>query len=290
MIAKHELIRKVERLTPFSGTILQLMQSLNDPDSDVRSIVEGLRFDPAITVQVLRLCNSAAFGRPRKVASLAEAVVYLGRRRLLEVLLQVGAGMVLDGNHAGYGLSRGELWKHSVAVAIAAETLGMRLGMPDPGTLFTAGLLHDIGKIVLSEYVAPVFRKIIARVEGQNTTFFDVEREMLGYSHDEVGAMLAERWKLPAPIARCIRHHYKPSELDPPDALVDVVNLANCLCLMFGVGAGEDGLNYRADPLVMKRVGAHRSDLSAVEVEVAVRLRELAPLFADAPEKTAVRL
>lgn len=290
MIAKAELIRKVDRLTPFSSAILQLMQALNDPESDVRSIVAALRFDPAITVQVLRLCNSAAFGRPRKVTSLAEAVVYLGRRRLLEVLLQVGAGMVLDGNHPGYGLSRGQLWKHSVAVALAAEALGSRLGMQDSSALFTAGLLHDVGKIVLSEYVAPAFRKILARVEQQSATFFEAEHELLGYSHDEVGAMLAERWKLPEPIVRCIRYHYRPSELNPADPLVDVVNLANCLCLMFGVGTGEDGLNYRADPLVMKRVGAHRSDLSAVEVEVAVRLRELSPLFAETPEECPARV
>lgn len=281
MIAKHELIQKVDRLTPFSSAVGQTIRLLNDPDSDIAEVTAALRYDPSITAQILKLCNSAAFGVRRQVASLKDAVVLLGRKKVSEILLLVSSAQVLDGTQNGYGLQRGMLWQHSVAVALAAEALGQRLKIDDQGVLFTAGLLHDIGKLVLSEYVGPAFRNIVDRVKASGQTFSEAEKVLLGFSHAEVGAMLAERWKLPEPIVRCIRFHYEPSAVEPADRLVDCVYLADCIGLMLGAGVGSDGLLYKADPAVMQRIGVRRADLAAVQLDVALRLRDLTPLFSQ---------
>lgn len=283
-----DIVDQVESLPPLPDTAVKLMKTINDPRSTVDDIVEAIRYDQAITTDVLKLCNSAFFGLSRKVTSLNEAMVCLGTIKVLQLVMAVHTNAMLTGEQRGYGLEPGVLWRHSVAVALASTAFAERLKQPNANLVFTAGLLHDVGKVILNEHVAEEFAEIVRRVTNDQLSFIEAERQVLGFSHQEVGAMIGERWKLPEPIVRCIRFHHDPSAVEPPDLLVDTVYLADCVCLMLGIGLGEDGLCYRADQAVMDRNDLRERDLEVIGAQVMVDLRKIEELFAD-PARAGAR-
>ncbi|MCG3137445.1 MAG: Ribonuclease Y [Phycisphaerae bacterium] len=277
----NEILQQVDRLPPLPGTVVRLMMAINNPTSTVEDIVEAIRYDQAVTSEVLKLCNSAFFGLSRKVTSLNDAMLCLGTVKVLQLVMSVHANMLLSRAQKGYGLEKGQLWRHSVAVAIAGSLFAQQLKLPNINLAFTAGLLHDIGKVILNNYVHDAFDEIIRQVSDDHRSFTDAEASVLGFSHEEIGAEITSRWKLPEVIVRCIRYHHNPQGLEPPDPLVDVVYLANCVVMMLGIGLGADGLNYRADAAVLERHQLHERDLELVGVQTLLELKNVEQLFTD---------
>lgn len=276
-----DILRRVGALPPLPDTALKLMQVINDPQSTVEDIVEAIRYDQAVTGELLRLCNSAHFGLSRKVTSLNDAMLFLGTAKVLQLVMSVHTSGLLSKEQIGYGLEPGMLWKHSVGVALACSHLSVRLKLSDTGLVFTAGLLHDVGKVVLNEYVADEFAEIVHLVTEDDLSFLEAEHQVLGFSHEEIGGKIAESWQLPETIIQCIRHHHGPSTLDPIDPLVDTVYVADSICLMCGIGLGQDGLSYRADPTVTKRLDLVERDLEVIGSEVLTDLENVEQMFAD---------
>jgi len=276
-----DIVSQVGSLPPLPDTALKLMEVMNDPFSSMDDIVEAIKYDQAITGEVLKLCNSAFFGLSRKVTSLNDAMITLGTVKVLQLVMSVHTNSILSHEQKGYGLQPGVLWKHSVAVALASSLFGQRIKLANVSVAFTAGLLHDIGKVILNQHVAEEFAEIVRRVADEDTSFCEAEHQVLGFSHEEVGSMIAEQWKLPDAIVRCIRFHHTPGQLDPPDTLVDTVYLANCVCLLLGVGLGEDGLCYRADQKVCERHGLSERDLEEVGIQMLIELQRVEQMFCD---------
>jgi putative nucleotidyltransferase with HDIG domain len=281
VIDPNEIIRGIGTLPPLPDTALKLLRVVNDPVSTVDEIVEAIRYDQAVTGQVLRLCNSAYFGLSRKVTSLSDAMLCLGTMKVMQLVMSVHTTTLLSKAQQGYGLDPGVLWKHSVAVALASAAFTNLVKGANGSVAFTAGLLHDIGKVVLNEYVAAEFNEIARRVSEERLSFIEAEQQVLGFSHEDVGGRVAEQWKLPEAMVLCIAHHHRPSEVDPPNVLVDLVHLADCTCLLLGMGLGADGLSYRADAAVMERHGLHESDLEMLGAQVLIDLKRVEAIFHD---------
>jgi putative nucleotidyltransferase with HDIG domain len=271
-------VREMPRLP---DTALRLIQVLNDPASSIEQIVNTIRYDPTVTADLLRLCNSAHFGLARRVRSIDEATVLLGTAKVLQLVISGTMQTTLARPQSGYGLPAGALWEHSVTVALGCQLLGQRCAATEAGLLFTAGLLHDLGKVVLNEYVANEYAEIMARVQDQHTSFVEAEREVLGFTHADIGARLGQNWSLPEPIVRCIRHHHDPDALPQPDLLVDLVHLADAIGLLTGIGCGEaDGLAYAVRAAVLRRRALDLAALEKVGVEVVLELKSVRRLFA----------
>ncbi len=277
----QEIVDRIGTLPPLPDTAVRLMAVVNDPRSTVDQLVEAIRYDQAVTTELLRLCNSAYFGLSRRIASLNEAMVRLGTVKVMQLVMAVHTSTLLRHEQRGYGLAAGGLWRHSVGVALACGAVAPKVNLTNAGLAFTAGLLHDIGKVVLSEYVAEQFGEIIALVTHRGQSFLEAERAVLGYDHQQIGGEVAERWQLPDSIVRCIRHHHDPASLEPADPLVDTVHLADCICLMLGIGLGSDGLAYRADPEVMGRCGFHERDLETVGIQTLTDLKKVEEMFTN---------
>lgn len=290
MTSAEDILDRVKAISPLPGTVTRLITVLNDPASTIDQIIEVIRYDEAITTQMLKVCNSAYFGLSRQVHSLHDAVRYLGTAKVLQLLMAIhGNSLLMKGQH-GYGLEPGVLWRHSVAVSLASAALGQRVGLDNVALASTAGLLHDVGKVVLNEYVAEEFSEIVRILTEEKSSFIEAERQVLGFSHDEIGARVAEKWKLPETIVRCIRYHHNPSDLAVPDGLVDVIHLADCVCLLMGIGLGTDELRYRADPEVIRRLKLREADLELTGARVVDDLQNLERTFASAslgPRTTA---
>lgn len=280
----EEIIQQVESLPQLPDTAVKLMRLMGDPRSTVDDIVETIKYDQVVTTQVLKLCNSAYFGLSRKVTSLNDAMLCLGTIKLLQMVMSVHTNSMLTKKQDGYGLQSGSLWKHSVAVGIASSLIAQKLNVADVNLVFTAGLLHDIGKVVMDQYVDHDFNELQKLVTEENMSFTEAEERIIGFSHNEVGALIAEKWNLPDAIVRCIRYHHSPWELQQPDTNVNIVYLADCICLLLGIGLGEDGLSYRADQSVMERHGLHESDIEIIGVQMVTELKRVESLFEDNAE------
>jgi len=275
-----QIVARVGAMPPLPDTVFRLVNVVSDPESSLQQVVEVIRYDQVLTTEVLRVCNSAYFGLPRTVESIDGAVRLLGTVKIFQLAMSVHARAMLASPLEGYGLPAGALWIHSAGVAVGAQLLARPMQLTQLGLLFTAGLLHDVGKTVLSEFVSEAYTEVVRRVVEDHTSFCEAEQEILGFTHPEVGARLAESWNLPESIVNCIRYHHAPDEPAVPDPLVDAVHLADTISLLLGIGLGDDGLAYRADPAVMERHGLSETDLQTIGVDVIGELRAVQELFA----------
>jgi putative nucleotidyltransferase with HDIG domain len=276
-----QVIASVGTLPRLSNTVYRLVSVVSDPRSTLEQIVGAIRYDQTLTAELLRLCNSAYFGLSRTVESVDDAVCLLGTVRVFQLVMAAHARTMLRRPQSGYGLPAGALWWHSVGVAVAAQALARRMDIPQAGVLFTAGLLHDSGKVVLNEYVGREYAEIVRRVTEESSSFSEAEQSVVGYTHAEIGARLAEQWNLPQSIVRCIRHHHEPEAAPEADTLVDAVHLADSIALVLGIGTGDDGLSYRASSTVLARHRLTESDLESVGVETVEELKSVQTLFVN---------
>ncbi|MEJ2389245.1 MAG: HDOD domain-containing protein [Chromatiaceae bacterium] len=161
--------------------------------------------DPALTTNLLRLANSAFFGRPRQVTSVRQAVTFLGTKRVVEVALAAAFSGVLPEALPGYGIQAATFWRHCVAVAVLSERIADDRALSKDCDGFTCGLLHDIGKLVTSAYLARQTGEIMESIWGQRQVFIVAEHQILGADHAEIGAAVAEKWNLPEAVCAVVR-------------------------------------------------------------------------------------
>ena len=274
-----QLVRRAESLPKLSDASARLIPVISDPTSTLQQIVDVIRFDQTVTTELLRLCNSACFGLPRPITSIDDAVRFVGTAKLMQLVMVAHTHALLGPEQAGYGLPPGALWRHSVGVALACQILAEQLGMAEKGLSFTVGLLHDIGKIVLNENIGAEYASIVRLVNQERISFLEAERRALGITHAEVGELVARRWGLPDPIPCCIRYHHEPSALPTPDPIVDTLHLADALCLLLGVGGGDDSQMYRVDEAVLERVGVAPGEIETISAAIVHELKSVQQLF-----------
>lgn len=264
----------IKSLPSLSGAAVKLLALLEDPKANATQIEEILRYDPGLTANILRMTNSAYFGLPKKVGSVRQAVVLIGWNRLNQLVMASCVNAIMDKPVPGYDLSPGELWRHSIAVSITAENLAQELNVQGNQEIFTAALLHDIGKLVLGRHVKEEFRTI-EKSASDEVPFEVAERKILGTDHAEVGAKILTEWSLPEEVVNAVRWHHDPDSAEPVSVLVDIVHVANVLCLMMGIGVGIEGLHHSPSPEATKRLGVQTSHLELVASRTLEWIKEI---------------
>ena len=250
-----EILSLVKHVPPFPQVAQRVSEMLNDPEVSATALAEVIQYDQVITANVLKICNAAYFGLPRKVSSLDEALVIVGNDTLKDIIITSSSARFYKGGAGeGYKLDQGELWKHSIAVGIMAKELVKYVKGVESGSAFTAGLLHDIGKRFLSSFVADDFKKIMMKVVQDNCSFVEAEKELVGASHAELGGMILSQWDFPKEIELAVLQHHDADALEK-DPLTAIVTLANALVISMGIGVGADGLAVKMQGSGLKRFG-----------------------------------
>ncbi len=263
------------------GAAVKLLALMDDPDINVTQIEAILGQDPGLMANILKLANSAYFGMPAKVGSIKQAVLLLGLKRLMQIVIASCVSAIMDKPVTGYDIPPGELWHHSIAVTVAAEGLMKELDIEAAEEIFTAALLHDVGKLVMGEFIDNDSRKIEAAL-SQGISFEMAESMVLGTNHADVGAQILTQWSLPPAIVNAVRWHHAPESADGADKMLDIIHVANVLCRMIGVGVGCDGLQYRPSEKVVERLGLAPYHLEKVASHVLQWVNELSDaLVAD---------
>ena len=279
MIDITSIIKGIDKLKPIPQVTQKVMAIANDPMSSATDLADIIQYDPALTANILRVCNSAFFGLAKRIDSIHQAVAYLGMDQVVGMaMLNLGSENLKQAQQ-GYDLREGELWKYSVLSAFMARELADNKKQKGKHLIFTGALLKDIGKTVLSEYVGNYFDDIEKAIADRNITFRDAEKLIIGIDHAAVGAMVAEKWNFSGKMGDIIRNHHLGAGWPEDDIDLATVYVADTLCMIMGIGVGSDGLAYRFHPAVVKKLHLNDIDLQMLMASFCEKLHELEKLL-----------
>lgn len=281
MIPAQQLVEHVKSLPTLSSAVARLSALLQDENAGPEDFERAIRFDPALTANVLRLANSPYFGVAKEISSVSEAVIHLGSRRVFELAVGAAFARVIPERIPGYDMRADGFWLHSVAVAILAEALAKEVGGAPPNMVFTAGLLHDIGKLALAAFLPHASPEVLQRLRQGGVSFKQAVRDALGTDHTEVGGLVARAWNLPGPIVAVVRYHHVPGDA-PEEAdqrLLDLVHLADCLAHTMGYGSDAGELARQSRGEVGRRLGLAVQKIERVASATLDEIQEMAALL-----------
>ena len=264
----NEILARVKSFPTMPGAGTKMLTLLEEPDTTVSEIEDILRYDPGLTANVLKLANSAYFGLPSKIGSLKQAVILLGLKRLIQLVVASCVSAIMDKSVPGYDLPSGDLWRHSIAVSIAAEALVKGKKRVKTEDIFTPALLHDVGKLVLGSYVKEELEAIQA-IAAKGIPFVVAENMILGTDHAEIGARILAQWNLPADVINAVRWHHDPDSPDASSLPMDVVYLANILCQTQATSGPQAGHAVELSPTVIDRLGIQLDQFESISEKVA---------------------
>jgi len=269
---KAKIIKSIQKTPVLSPSASRLLMVAADPKHSLKDMIEIIRGDFALTAQLLRVANSVAFSPLQPVTSLDRAVAYLGEVYLIGLAISSCAAAVFDSALTGYEGHKRDLWRHQLYCAVASRLIARYSKHEMPGDLaFTAGLLHDIGKAILSEHIVDSSADILDGInEGRYTDYMDAEEKLFGMNHTEVGYALAQHWKLPPVLQEVILHHHNPEAASPAHkVLVYAVHLGDALSMLAGFDTGSDGLKYQLSTAALESFTLTDGKLEALQIEAA---------------------
>jgi HD-like signal output (HDOD) protein len=205
----RKLFEMVERMPTFSQSVVRILQLTSTGDAAPKELVRLVEHDPILTMKVLKLVNSAYFGLGRQVTSIKQGVVYIGVNTIKHLAISIAAiGALPRDNTASFDMDA--FWTHSLVTGATARMIAQRQGVPrnDAMAYFIAGLLHDIGQVVLAQGLPAEYREVLQVARDTGTCILDRERERLGTDHAEIGSLLGAHWKLPAELVEAIARHH----------------------------------------------------------------------------------
>jgi putative nucleotidyltransferase with HDIG domain len=249
-----EIMTKVSSFPSMPQAAIKLRALLAEEDVSMDEIEGILRHDPGLATNVLRLANSAFFGIPQKVGSLKHAVTLLGVKRFAQIAVSACMSKTMDKAVEGYGLSPGELWLHSIAVSNTAEALAKYKKLTETSDVFTPALLHDMGKLVLGEFVKEESQKIQSLV-AKGVPLVIAENMVLRTDHAEIGALILGKWFFPSDLVNAVRWHHNPERIKNSNLQSEIVYLSDLLCQSNGDSNSADGQFIMPSSVVLDRLG-----------------------------------
>jgi len=259
-----EIISRVKELPMVPETARKLVTMLNQPDTHRDELISTLRCDNVLTAKLLRVCNSAHSGLKSPVSSIEQAVLLLGDNAIFRMVCAIGFGGAMGFALPSYAVEANGLWGHSLSTGMGAEYLIEVEAYGDfhPSVAFTAGLLHDIGKLVLNQIFTPKCRAEIRVLISQNSlSRVEAEKVVLGANHAEVGACLLQKWSLPEIIIEAVANHHAPIT-QPVPQLSAIIYLANCASHLSGPSpGGSDAVALRPSPVMAQLLGMQQEKI-----------------------------
>jgi putative nucleotidyltransferase with HDIG domain len=226
----QQILDTVDRLRPIPSSVSRILKEIDSPYTTVSIIAEYIGLDQALAAQVLQVANSVTMGYTRTCNTIREGVMRIGLKRLKSILLASNAVSSMQNQKlAGYNLGAGELWNHSTTTAIVCEKVAREVNYSDPEEAYVAGLLHDVGKLILDQFVLNDYTRIILFKQQYKLTLWQVEDKLIGINHARVGGLIGERWSFPPHLVESIYFHHYPGQAKENQLLPAIVNLGNSI-------------------------------------------------------------
>jgi len=276
MIDPRTLARDARALPPLSSAVQELMRLLRVVNTSADAIEKAMLIDAALTANVLRTANSPVFGLRRQVRSPSHAVTLLGHSRVRDLVVAAGLQATLPKELPGYRISATAYLTHCVAVGYLSERIGQQCLPGRDAPWFVSGLLHDIGKLILSRHLAERQDDLVSHLD-QRATLVSAEQTLFGTNHTEVAAVIGSAWALPADIIGAATGHHEPDAhaRQAYAHLTDVVHVANVTAHAIGYGEDVAGLARSLDQAAFRRLGLRASTIERIASESLDALVEL---------------
>ncbi|MFZ0614367.1 MAG: HDOD domain-containing protein [Desulfobacterales bacterium] len=259
-----EIQLTTERIKPIPQVALKILHMLDAGAEDIRPIAEQIKKDQVLSARTLQLCNSAMFAKKNRIDSLDHALVFLGENLFVKMIISAAVNEYFSAAGNGYSLCRGGLFHHAVGTALTAEKIAHFTGKAPVSTAYTAGLLHDIGKVVLDQFVADAFPLFYRKMNCEEAYSLGLEREVFGIDHAAIGLTLAEMWAFPESLATVIAHHHEPEKSSRHCELTHIVFLADLLMARFNTGLELEGMSSGAIDARLQHVGLGPGNLAQI--------------------------
>ena len=271
---KSKILRSLVELPPMPNIILKAREIMEDSDSSLKDLAGVIEHDQAIVARVLALANSAYYGLSGLVSSIQHASILLGQKTLGELITIAASSKLLSQKLKGYQLNPGDLWKHSLAVALGSRIIAEKKDSEWVDDAFIAGLLHDAGKIILDPYIMDCKKAFKKALENGQPTFIEAEKEILGFDHAEVMSRAIRFWRYPENQSTAIRYHHHPLRSGNSE-LAFIVHLADFAAKAAGFNSEDRVSPPQIDPQTLSYLGFQKQDLSHIIAEIAASVDKL---------------
>lgn len=270
----EHILKRVQALPALPTSAMRVIALTKNPETNIKDLQAVIAQDPALAAGILRQANSSYYGYARRISSLQDGIMILGFQAIQGLAMASAVAPILKVNLAGYEIDQEGLWQHSMLTAMTAKKLCKILKLPHGDTAFTAGLLHDIGKIIITVYLQEIGSYILKKINDSNLTYAELEEKVIGFGHATVGGFIAKHWNLPPELVSAISyHHTLPSE-DPHPDVTAVVHIANSLANTMGVGGGVDSFLNPLEEKALARFQLTEADLELLMAEMGELLSD----------------
>ncbi|HTV95019.1 MAG TPA: HDOD domain-containing protein [Steroidobacteraceae bacterium] len=282
-VTPQSLIAGIKDLVTLPDVAMRIARMVDDPRASASDIGREIGNDAALTARLLRIANSAAYGQYRKIASISRAITVLGVRQVRDLTVGLTAIRAFDGISNDL-VTMEVFWRQSVLCAVAAGQIAGRRDAARTESPFVAGLLHDIGELVLFSRAPDVARTALLMVvdAADDLDMHQSERSLLGFDHGEVGALLARSWGLPESLVECIQFHHEPQLAHAYRSEVATVHIANSVAVLADIGSTEldDAPSLSADALRTARL--EPEDIAEIVAKTREAAAEILPMLTAA--------
>jgi putative nucleotidyltransferase with HDIG domain len=272
----HVIVEQLQDLPPLPAVIIRVMQTVNDPKTAAQDLNRLISADPAIASKLLRLVNSSYYGFGRRVTTITDAVVILGFNAVRDLATSLGAFNAFRARPGGTALDRTQFWTHSVATAVAANTIARfkRVPVRSMEEVFIGGLLHDVGKLFLDQFFPQQYYVVLKLAGVAGCSVWDAEKKALGVGHAQVGKRVAEKWNLPPSLIAMIGYHHQPSGAGEYQLNAAIVHAADIVARQLNLGFAGDKLIPTLLPDAEKLLGIRPESWPQIQEEAMRKFKE----------------
>jgi len=276
MVSRSDRIRmiagKISGLPTLPTVVAKMIELVDNPKTSTRTLAKLISHDQSLTARILKLANSAYYGFSREISTVDTAIVVMGYSAVKEMGLSLSVYDTFKNVGSIHSFDVNRYWEHSVAVGVAARFLARKFRVGDPGEIFVAGLLHDIGKMILLQYMQEDFNLVVDTMIAENIPYVTAEEKILGITHGEIGYILAKRWHLPDCITACIYAHHFPERSQEYSREAALIDLADFICHKSNLGNDDhrphDVYDIKCLHLISATASVNDTDIVKIQEEL----------------------
>jgi len=274
------IINNIDQLPSIPEVASKIINMVNNPDVSFKQVADEISKDQPMTANILKLSNSAYFSKGKEISSIDRAIVTLGLKEVKNIVMVIATKPVLDKPVTGYDLDKGALWAHGLLVANISSNIAVLKKRKDVADIvFTGGIIHNVGKVVVSLYIKMAYRDILECVQSKGLSFTAAEKEIMGYNHLEIGEKILKKWKFPPVLQSIVRYYSEPDKAPAENRFeVCTVHIANGLALMAGIGLGSDGLYHEFNQKALATVGLTEPEINELYAKIPEMMKQLKDL------------
>jgi putative nucleotidyltransferase with HDIG domain len=263
-IKLEDLKHRIDKLKPVPDIARMIISRIEYSGAGAYDLEKYIIKDQALAANVLKLCNSPDYGFQKQIHSIRRACELLDPETFKNIVLAASGFNLYNDTIKGYALEKGEMLNHSLCCAEVARLISQEKEINSPDVVFTAGLLHDIGKVILEQYFFEKFNFIMDTVINEDIHILDAENEILGYNHAQVGGIMARDWNLPEILAESISFHHQPEKAKENPEVVSIIHIADCICSMVGQGSSANIMADRIKRFAISCINLQSDDVDSI--------------------------